>query len=220
MSEIINIYTKWMPHKSLPYERDVFYSEEFERSKKWGDISRYIEVIFVFLFNEHGELIIQKRSKTKSHNPNLLDKSIGGHVQHWDNPNLTAMIETIQELQTPSIVLENRDDFLRTFDVLREYTTTTAVMQYIETRDFESIKVMQGERISIGNRAHIYFGTYAWRVKNVDKEAKWILYYSLDELKDEIESRGDIFTEDLRYILTHYEAEMRTFITLVWHQEK
>jgi hypothetical protein len=77
MSEIIKIFTKDAPHKSLPYERDVFYAEEFEQSQKGIEISRYIEVVFVFLFNEHGELIVQKRSKTKNHNPNLLDKSIG-----------------------------------------------------------------------------------------------------------------------------------------------
>jgi hypothetical protein len=82
------------------------------------------------------------------------------------------MIETIQELQTPSIVLENQTDFVRTFEVLRQYTTTTAVIQYIESIDFTSIKIMHGERVAMGNRAHIYFGTYAGRVKNVDKEAK------------------------------------------------
>jgi isopentenyldiphosphate isomerase len=101
------------------------------------------------LLNEHGELIIQKRAKTKNHNPNLLDKSIGGHVQYGDSPNLTAMIETIQELQTPSIVLENRADFERTLDVLRAYTATTAVMQYIETIDFISSKYIQNKLISL-----------------------------------------------------------------------
>lgn len=214
MSEIIKIYNKNALNKAISYDRTAFYAEELERSQKGVEISRYIEVVFVFLFNEHGELIIQKRSKTKSHNPNFLDKSIGWHVQYWDNPNLTAMIETIQELQTPSIVLENQIDFIRTLQVLREYTATTAVMQYIESIDFTSIKSMNWEMVSIGNRAHLYFGTYAGRVKNVDKEAKGILYYSLDDLKDEIETHGNIFTEDLKYIISHYESEMRLFISI------
>lgn len=58
-------------------ERSEFYSEEVSRSRNGLTPERYIEVIHIFLFNEHGELIIQKRSKEKNHNPNLLDKSIG-----------------------------------------------------------------------------------------------------------------------------------------------
>lgn len=118
-------------------------------------------MVHIFLFNEHGELIVQKRSKEKQHNPNLLDKSIGGHVQNGDNPNLTAMIETIQELQTPSIVLNTESDFARTYSVLQEYITTSVILQYIDTLDILSRKVIDGKVVSIGNRVHTYFGIYA-----------------------------------------------------------
>jgi NUDIX domain len=105
MPEIINIHTRENPGKSTPYDRSLFYDEEILRSRSGLPVMRYVEVIHVFLFTESGELIVQKRSKEKRHNPNLQDKSIGGHVQYGDNPNLTAMIEAIQELQVPSIVL-------------------------------------------------------------------------------------------------------------------
>ena len=72
------------------------------------------------MFNSYGEMIIQKRSFDKNHNPGLLDKSIGGHVQFGDTPDYTAMVETIQELQTPSIVLKNENDFVKTFHLLHQ----------------------------------------------------------------------------------------------------
>lgn len=160
MSEIINIYTRENPGKSIPFERSLFYDEEIQRSKSGLPVVRYIEVVNIFLFTESGELIIQKRSKEKRHNANLLDKSIGGHVQNGDSPNLTAMIETIQELQVPSIVLGNNTDFMRTFSVLSKYINTSALLEYVSSEYMDSEKIFDGEKVTIGNLAHIYFGIY------------------------------------------------------------
>ncbi len=216
MSEIIHTYTVQNPWMMIPQDRNDFYAEEFVRWKNGWTPERYIEVVYIFLFNEHGELIIQKRSKEKTHNPNLLDKSVGWHVQYGDTPNLTAMIETIQELQTPSIVLHTPSDFLRTYEVLKNYITTSALLQYIDTRDSISQKIIGNEIVSIWNRIHTYFGIYGWRVKNVDKEAKWILYYSLEDLTEEIELHPEIFTYDLCDALIRYSGDMNQFLASVW----
>ncbi len=216
MSEIINTYSQKNPWKVIPMERSEFYSEEVSRSRNGLTPERYIEVIHIFLFNEHGELIIQKRSKEKNHNPNLLDKSIGWHVQHGDAPNLSSMIETIQELQTPSIVLNTQSDFLRTYAVLKDYISTSAVLQYIDTRDSISLKVIGKEIVPIWNRIHTYFGIYGWRVKNIDKEAKWILYYSLEDLAEEIQDHPEIFTHDLSDALIRYSGAMNEFLLSIW----
>ncbi len=216
MSEIINTYRLDNPGKVIPMSRASFYDEEISRSNRWLPPVKYIEVVHIFLFNEHGELIVQKRSKEKQHNPNLLDKSIGGHVQNGDNPNLTAMIETIQELQTPSIVLNTESDFARTYSVLQEYITTSVILQYIDTLDILSRKVIDGKVVSIGNRVHTYFGIYAWRVKNVDKEAKGILYYSLDDIREEISVQPEIFTHDLQVALVRYDERIKNFLLKLW----
>lgn len=70
-------------------------------------------------------------------------------MQHGDAPNLSSMIETIQELQTPSIVLNTQSDFLRTYAVLKDYISTSAVLQYIDTRDSISLKVIGKEIVPI-----------------------------------------------------------------------
>jgi hypothetical protein len=78
-------------------DRDDFYAEQIALAESGKLTNKYVEVVNVFLFTEHGELIVQKRSREKKHNANLLDKSMGGHVRCGDTPSLTAMIETVQE---------------------------------------------------------------------------------------------------------------------------
>ena len=216
MSEPIITYSAMNIGKAIPYDRSEFYNEEIARCKLWKKPDRYIEVVHIFLFNEHGEIIIQKRSREKRHNPNLLDKSIGGHMQNGDTPNLTAMIETIQELHTPSIVLNSHSDFMRTYGVLKEYISTSALLEYIDSIDLISEKIIDDTIISIGNRVHTYFWIYSGRVKNIDKEAKWILFYSLDELEWELDKNPEIFTNDLRKAIWRYAESMRYFLSEIW----
>lgn len=217
MPEMIKIYIRENPGKATPVERATFYREEIARSQAGLRVERFVEVIYVFIFTEVGELIIQKRSKEKWHNANLLDKSIGGHVQHGDSPNLTAMIETIQELQVPSIVLENHTDFMRTFDILSEYIYTSALLEYITSEYIESKKIIDWKEVIIWNLAHVYFGIYGWPVKNIDREAKWILYYTIDDLTAEITLHPTIFSHDLSDMLVRYGDQMRAFLSKIWH---
>ena len=110
MNETVNTFLLKNPFESIPMDRKSFYEEQVSEYKKNGEPSRAIEVVNILLFNSQGELIVQKRSFDKNHNPGLLDKSIGGHLRYGDTPDYTVMVETIQELQTPSIVLKDKKD--------------------------------------------------------------------------------------------------------------
>ena len=114
MSEQVSVCTVDSPFKCFPEDRSAFYTEQVEEFKKKGAPSKAVEIVDVFLFNKSGEFLVQKRSSTKNHNPNLLDKTIGGHVQFGDKPYYTVMIESVQELQTPSIVLNTKEEFNKT----------------------------------------------------------------------------------------------------------
>lgn len=59
---------------------------------------------------------------------------------------------------------------------------------------------------------HLYIWVYWWSVKNVDKEAKWILFYELDELKKELKEFPKMFTNDLHYYIKNYETNFREII--------
>ncbi len=65
MPEMIKIYIRENPGKATPVERATFYREEIARSQAGLRVERFVEVIYVFIFTEVGELIIQKRSKEK-----------------------------------------------------------------------------------------------------------------------------------------------------------
>ncbi len=215
MSEIINTYSFAHQEQLIPMDRDEFYAEQIALAESGKPTNKYVEVVHAFLFTEHGELIIQKRSREKKHNSNLLDKSMGWHVRCWDTPSLTVMVETVQELQTPSIVLNTKIDFLKTYKMLEWYLTTTAILQYIATIDVIMERLIDKKTMHIGNRAHIFFWVYGGKVKNVDREAKGILYYSLDDLVEEMKEFPETFTQDMHFYIKNYLPAMREFLATI-----
>jgi hypothetical protein len=141
-----------------------------------------------------------------------MDKSIGGHISAWDDANYTVMVESVQELQVPSLVLNNESDFKKTYKLLKWYTKTISILQYIDTQFFEMSKKINWEDILVGNKSHIYFWIYGWSVKNVDDEAKWILFYDLNELEQEIKEFPNTFTYDLKFYLNYYKKNIWDFL--------
>lgn len=215
MSEIINTYSFDHQEQLIPMDRDDFYAEQIALAASGKPANKYVEVVHVFLFTEHGELIVQKRSREKNHNPNLLDKSMWGHIRSGDTPSLTVMVETVQELQTPSIVLNTKTDFLKIYRMLEWYLTTTAILQYIATFDVITDRLIDKKIIHIGNRAHLFFWVYGGTVKNVDREAKGILYYSFDDLLEEMRDFPNTFTQDIHFYIKNYLPAMREFLASI-----
>ena len=125
------------------------------------------------------------------------------------------MIETVQELQTPSIVLNTRTDFEKTLKVLKTYTETIAIIKQHDTDAIILPKIIKGEKIDILNRVHLYFSLYDGKTRPVDKEAQGILYYKLDDLIDEMKQFPHMFTSDLHILVKRYEKDMREFIRYV-----
>lgn len=208
------------PESLMPMKRDEFYEEQIKIFKLTGNPTRACDIIDIFIFNSDGDVLVQKRSKNKNHNPGLFDKSIGGHVKYDDTYSHTVMVETVQELQTPSIVLRNKKDFEKTIDVLAEYTETIAIIKHNDTEIHRLPKILNGEKIDILNRVHLYFGVYDGRTRPVDKEAQGVLYYKFDDLLEEMETRPDMFTDDLHILIQKYEKEMREFIQRIGDMKK
>lgn len=209
MSETLSVRHINDVDKTTSIDRSGFYS-----SVENGSPLPYVpDIINVFLFNSHGELIIQKRSYNKRHNPGLIDKSIGGHVVFGDTYDYTVMVETVQELQTPSIVLRSSEDFQKTFQLLKNYLNTVAIIQHVDSKLFTLDKKFSSDTKQVSNMSHIYVGIYDGKIKPVDREAKGILYYSLSELEQEIKMTSQIFTDDLKTYLTTYKKELKSFVS-------
>ena len=174
MSEIINVYSK-DSQNIKPQDRAIFYDSQV--AQKNSEIEDYVELVAVFIVNSRGEVILQKRSNSKRHNPNMLDKAIGGHVVHGDSVDYTVMVETLQELQTPSIVLRSEEDFIKTKKLLANYLDTICIIKHIDSDYFELTKKLDGSDVKIGNFTHVFFGVYNGKVRPADREARGILYY-------------------------------------------
>lgn len=54
--------------------------------------------IGLILFNDKGELLLQKRSQTKDINPGKLEISVGGHVNKGESYKKAAERETVEEI--------------------------------------------------------------------------------------------------------------------------
>ena len=156
MDEKVVVFELKTSGKGKPFSRKKFYDLQIERYHKNGKPLIAVEIVNIFLFNEYGELLVQKRSRAKRHNPNLQDKSIGGHVKWGDTPDYTVMVETIQELKVPSIVLRTNSNFTKTYNLLRDYLDTVAIIKQIDTQILKLPKIIDNKKIVIGNKVNIY----------------------------------------------------------------
>lgn len=160
-SEKLTVCDLAHPDLSFPMDRATFYAEQSVLEKP----TKAVAIVDIFLFDMEGELFVQKRSSTKNHNPGLFDKSVGGHIQFGDDSNYTSMVETVQELQVPSIALYSDADFQKTLSLLQSYLDTVAVIKHVKTFTDVFEKVIDGQVRHIANQKHLFFGVYNGSVK-------------------------------------------------------
>ena len=215
MSEQIYTYSLDNKHVVKAMDRKEYYKKQIDEFHKTGKTTDAVEVVNVFLFNTDGELLVQKRGKSKAHNPGLLDKSLGGHMKFGDTADYTAMVETVEELGAPSIVLRDPIDFEKTRLLLKNYRQNIAIMKLLNTNFFESDKIIEGEVIPIINKIHIYIGVYDGAIRPSDKEASGIMWYTMDDLAEEIKERPETFTYDLKKHIERFEKDLRDFAKYV-----
>lgn len=215
MSETVATYDIKNPDKVIPMDRAEFYRQQIENYEKGIEPTRAVGVVNVFVFDSVGELFIQKRSNTKAHNAGLFDKSMGGHIRFGDNSDYTVMVETIQELQVPSIVLRTHEDFSKTHDLLSSYLSTVSIIEQIDSQIYSLPKTIKGSKIPILNKVHLYFGVYDGAVSTVDREAKGVVLYSLDDIKGDIKKSPDLFTYDLAFLIKKYHSQIEKFIKII-----
>lgn len=203
--ELITVSQVGKPNNISSYSRNLFYDEQFSDK---ADTSIAVHVVAVFVITTTGEILLQKRSSTKRHNPRLIDKTLGGHITFGDNPDYTVMVETVQELLTPSIVLKNDDDFAKTFGLLKNYLNTVALIKHNKVVEMPLAKIVNDKKYIVNNVVHTYFGIYDGSTKPADKESAGMLYYKIEELDDEIDQDPEQFTDDLKTLFKLYRTNI------------
>jgi isopentenyldiphosphate isomerase len=215
MGELITTYDLKKPDIAAAMDRAKFYAEQIKSFKKTGKPTRAVETIMVLIFNLDGELLLQKRSHSKTHNASMIDKTIAGHVTFEDTPLYTVMFESVQELKVPSIVLNTEKEFKKAFKLLRKYMESVALVKYIDTKIMPMERIIKGKKVEIAYKYNFFVGLYNGSVKPVDKEASGVLFYDPKVLHREMKSHPDIFTWDLFYLIKEYEKEIKKILRMV-----
>lgn len=127
----------------------------------------FYRTIYVLVFNDQGEVLIQKRSPSKDLYPNCWDLSVGGHVNFGKSYLETAVREVGEELG----ITINEIDLVRKGEVLVklpnageyfnifEYTLNSNQVISINSEEIGKTKWMTIEniKISMANKSLVWY---------------------------------------------------------------
>lgn len=216
MQEIVKTYMLNDLDTMIPMGRDDFYKEQIECFKREWKPNRAVEVINIIMFDENKQLIIQKRSQHKKHNPWLLDKSVWGHVQSKNTVPFTVQIETIEELEIPSIILDPIDHNIQDeLSFLRKFINSVALITPIDVRFINTKKIIHWKEVIIANKVNLFLGLYGWKIKNSDQEASGVIFYGYDELIKDMAQYPWLFTHEMIDYMQHYKKEITKFLWML-----
>ena len=207
MAEELEIFD--LKGKSLGVqERKKFYSEIRSEFKQKSKISRQVKAIRLLLMNSSGRIYLQKRSKIKSENPGLYDKTVGGHVTANDSWNMTVIRECAEELGFPAAILSNSE-----FEKSTQVTDLAIIglfRQVDEVNNFLSIRIdKKGDKFLQPYISTFFIGYYDGPIRFVDGESSGIEVFSLDELREELKKYPGKFTEDIKYMVKKYHKFLK-----------
>jgi 8-oxo-dGTP pyrophosphatase MutT (NUDIX family) len=158
--------------------------------------------------NSDGRIYLQKRSKIKDENAGLYDKTVGGHVNENDSFDLTAIRECAEELGFPIAIVSGKE-----FEKAANITDTQiiGIFKQIEIlNDFISKRIDKtGSVFKQPFITAMYIGYFDGAIRFVDGESSGIEVFSIDELKEEIKSHPQNFTEDIKYMIKRYEKYIK-----------
>lgn len=135
----------------------------------------------VFLFNDKGEMLLQKRAAGKYHSPNQWTNAVCSHPR-LDETYLEAAERRLKEelgIETP---LTYRFNFLYKADV--------------------------GQNLWEHELDHVFTGNFEGEFKLNEEEVSEVRYISIDDLDKEMSANPENFTEWFKIILKEYKQHL------------
>ena len=135
----------------------------------------------VFLFNDKGEMLLQKRAAGKYHSPNQWTNAVCSHPR-LDETYLEAAERRLNEelgIETP---LTYRFNFLYKADV--------------------------GQNLWEHELDHVFTGNFEGEFKLNEEEVSEVRYISIDDLDKEMSANPENFTEWFKIILKEYKQHL------------
>ncbi|MCP2037912.1 isopentenyl-diphosphate Delta-isomerase [Chryseobacterium sp. HSC-36S06] len=135
----------------------------------------------VFLFNDKGEMLLQKRAADKYHSPNQWTNAVCSHPRMGETYMEAAQRRLKEELgiETP---ITYRFNFLYKADV--------------------------GQNLWEHELDHVFTGNFEGEFKLNEDEVSEVRYISIDELDKEMSANPENFTEWFKIILKEYKQHL------------
>jgi len=109
LTECIDYYDRDGNLLGTDLRTEVLARQEKE-SRETGDTNISVNCVMLFLLNTKNQVYVCKRARDKAENPNLWDKTLGGHVQTGFSFDETLKDELNDELTIDVEILENNTD--------------------------------------------------------------------------------------------------------------
>ena len=135
----------------------------------------------VFLFNDKGEMLLQKRAADKYHSPNQWTNAVCSHPRMGETYMEAAQRRRKEEvgIETP---ITYRFNFLYKADV--------------------------GQNLWEHELDHVFTGNFEGEFKLNEDEVSEVRYISIDELDKEMSANPENFTEWFKIILKEYKQHL------------
>ena len=136
----------------------------------------------VFLFNEKGEVLLQKRAAEKYHSPNQWTNAVCSHPREGETYLEGAQRRLKEELGIEAIELSPKFHFIYKADV--------------------------GGNLWEHELDHVFTGNYDGNFSLNEEEVSEIRYITMEALDAEMESNPENFTEWFKIILGEYKDRL------------
>lgn len=186
--------------------RDEFYKDSLAEFEKEGKITKQVKAVVAIVLNSKGQLILQKRNKQKDFNANLLDKSVGGHVQAGQTYSEAVFQECSEELgfKAKIVSAQNFEASLNNYN-LKE----TAVLKELgELSNYISKRKHANGYIQQPYMLKVYIGFYNGPLTFVDGECSGVELLTPTELEKDLHENPDRFTNEIQQIFSTYKKQI------------
>lgn len=136
----------------------------------------------VFLFNEKGELLLQKRAAEKYHSPNQWTNAVCSHPRINETYMEAAQRRLLEELGIEKVTLTPKFHFIYKADV--------------------------GGNLWEHELDHVFTGVYNGAFSLNKEEVSEIKYMTMEQLDQEMHSNPENFTEWFKIILREYKDRL------------
>ncbi len=182
-----------------------------ENGNKTGKIKLRSEVhrdgdwhkaVHIWIINNEGDVLLQRRCPTKDSNPNMLDVSCAGHLSAGDNSLLGAIRELKEELNLD--IEQHELQFIKTIKKSSKYTETFINNEFDDLYILRTNKSIDDMKFQKEEISEIFFVSYK-KFKDMvnNKQSDLLIHTEEFEILFEIFDKELLEDEEIMFNINH-----------------